>query len=286
MLKAFRAYKINGVLSSEASFNEYQYHPCTEQEVSRMGFVSVINALTHSLNGKTFFKIKKEKKQIPASTVAEKMKVLTDQFEAENGRKPSRKDKNELKEKVMIELGSRALSTYSTVEGWFDSDYVVVLTSSAGTAEDILSLLRKSLGSLPVSHGFDNHKLSDAMQKWFSGSDLPNNVSLGNEAKLSSCDEEKSSATIKNGELNSEEIQALLNCRRVVSLELCIADKGRFVVKDDGSIAKISVSDVALEQHRENVGDAEEDAARLEGDLLLKADIVDVILSSMNSVKS
>lgn len=286
MLKAFRAYKINGVLNSEVSLNEYQYHQCTEQEVSRMGFVSVIDDLTHSLNGRTYFKVKREKKQIPASSVAEKLKVLIDAFEAEHGQKPSRRDKGDMKEKVMIELASRALSSYSTVEGWFDNDYVVVLTSSSSTAEDVLALLRKALGSLPVSHAMDNQKLSEAMQKWFSGSELPSNVTLGNEAKLSSCDEEKSSATIKNGELNSEEIQALLNCRRVVSLELCIADKGRFVVKDDGTIAKISLSDVTIEQHQENVGDTEDDAARLEADLILKADIVDVILGAMSSVKA
>lgn len=286
MLKAFRAYKINGELSEQSVMDEYRFRPCTEQELARSGFVEVITELTHSVKGKTFFRVKKEKKAIPASSVAEKVKTLSDEFEAEHGRKPSRKEKSAFKEKVVIELASRAIPNTSFIDGWYDSDHVVVLSSSASAAEDVLALLRKALGSLPVSHVFDGQKLSQSMQSWFTGSELPENISLGGDAKLSSVDEEKSSATIKNAELSSDDIQALLSGRQVVNLELSIENKARFVVKDDGSIGKISVSDMALDEHNDQVGDTEDDAARMEADLILRADIVDVILGAMSSVQA
>lgn len=288
MLKAFRAYQVHGELNADLSgINEYVFRTCSEQELERVGFVPVMNEhVTHNVSGSNWFRIKKEKKQIPASSVADQLKTLVSVFENEHGRKPGKKEKSELKEKVVIDLASRALPSISYIDGYFNNDVVVILTSSASAAEDAMALLRKALGSLPVGHYLDSGKLSESLQSWFRGDSLPQNVKLGHEVKLSTMDEEKSTATIKNDALQAEEIQALLSARRVVSLELEIADKASFLIKDDGAFTKISVSDVALEAHNNEQGDVEGDAAQMEANMILKSAIVADILGTIEAVRS
>lgn len=288
MLKAFRAYTLNGELNTDLSgLAALAFHPCTEQELERTGFVPVLgDNIVHNVAGNHWFKIKKEKKQIPASSVADKLKTLLSAFENEHGRKAGKKEKAELKEKVLIELASRALPSFSYVEGYFNAGEVVILTSSASAAEEALALLRKALGSLPASHYFDGTKLYEALQSWFRGENLPSNVTVGHQAKLSSMDEQKSTASIQNDELNDSAIQALLSNRCVVTLELAITDKASFLIKHDGSINKIAVSDAVMESHNNDQGSNEDEAAQLEANMILKSAIATDILQSLQSVSA
>ena len=72
----------------------------------------------------------------------------------EDYRTPSKKEREQIKEDVIFELLPRAFSrTTVTLHAYINTkeNIIVVNTSSRGKAEDVLSLLRKTLGTLPVT---------------------------------------------------------------------------------------------------------------------------------------
>ncbi|MGJ0580993.1 recombination-associated protein RdgC, partial [Xenorhabdus bovienii] len=76
-----------------------------------------------------------------------------EKLEGEQHRKLKKTEKDSLKDEVIHTLLPRAFSKESRTYLWIDNDNqrIVVDANSAKRAEDTLALLRKTLGSLPVT---------------------------------------------------------------------------------------------------------------------------------------
>ena len=74
-------------------------------------------------------------------------------FEDEQGRSVTKKEKEQMKDDIIFELLPRAFNRVTDTHAYISvaNNSIVINSSSRGKAEDVLALLRKSLGTLPVT---------------------------------------------------------------------------------------------------------------------------------------
>ena len=95
----------------------------------------------------------REEKILPASVVSEIVAERAAEIEDEQGRSLGRKERERLRDEVIHELMPRAFSRSIRTYAYIDprQGYLVVDVASTKKVEDLLSLLRESLGSLSVT---------------------------------------------------------------------------------------------------------------------------------------
>lgn len=276
--KNARVYRLSAPLSTDAAIweqalSEFKFSPLTAQEMVRSGFSfplhQSIKQYCHALDALIFFAVKRQEKILPAAVINEEMQPRLDALEQEKGRPLSRKEKQALKEELQQSLLPRAFSRSSLTQGYYDAQnqWLVINTSSASKAEDILALLRKALGSLPALPWLDNHKLNTNLQLWLQNKALPEGFVLGNDAELKAPDEEGAKVKFSNHLLTADEVQSHLQDKLVTCISLEQADAVALQVTDDGAIKRLKFHDLLTAQNDELGWD--DLPARLDADLLL-----------------
>ena len=210
------------------------------------------------------------------------MQPRLDALEQEKGRPLSRKEKQALKEELQLSLLPRAFSRSSLTQGYYDAQnqLLVINTSSASKAEDILALLRKALGSLPALPWLDNHKLNINLQLWLQNKALPQGFELGNDAELKAPDEEGAKVKFSNHLLSADDVQSHLQDKLVTSISLLRNDSLSLQITDDGALKRLKFHDLLTGQNDE-LG-WEDLPARLDADLLLMASTLNQTLLSIS----
>ena len=289
--KNARVYRLSAPLSTdlavwETALAEFKFSPLTAQELVRSGFSfplhQSIKQYCHALDALLFFAVKRQEKILPAAVINEEMQPRLDALEQEKGRPLSRKEKQALKEELQLSLLPRAFSRSSLTQGYYDAQnqWLVINTSSASKAEDILALLRKALGSLPALPWLDNHKLNTNLQLWLQNKALPQGFELGNDAELKAPDEEGAKVKFSNHLLSADDVQSHLQDKLVTSISLQRNDSLSLQITDDGALKRLKFHDLLTGQNDE-LG-WEDLPARLDADLLLMAQALNQTLLSIS----
>ncbi|MEH8016108.1 recombination-associated protein RdgC [Rheinheimera muenzenbergensis] len=276
--KNARVYRLSAPLTTDVSvweqaLSEFKFSPLTAQEMVRSGFSfplhQSIKQYCHSLDSLLFFAVKRQEKILPAAVINEEMQPRLEAMEQEKGRPLSRKEKQALKEELQLSLLPRAFSRSSLTQGYYDAQnhWLVINTSSAGKAEDILALLRKALGSLPALPWLDNHKLNTNLQLWLQNKALPEGFALGSDAELKAPDEEGAKVKFSNHLLSADEVQSHLQDKLVTCISLEQSDALALQITDDGALKRLKFHELLTAQNDE-LG-WEDLSARLDADLLL-----------------
>jgi len=169
-----------------------------------------------------------------------------------------------------MQLLPRAFSRTSQTYAWIDpeSDMLYVDASSARKAEELISLLRKTLGSLPVVPIQLKNQADVVMTDWLTEGNIPTNFKLEDEAELCSALEGGGIIRCKQQDLLSDEIKNhLASDKFVTKLALNWADSISFIIGEEFALKRIKFSDVLQEQNE----DIEKDdfAARFDADFAL-----------------
>ena len=290
--KNARVYRLSAPLSTdlavwEQALAEFKFSPLTAQEMVRSGFSfplhQSIKQYCHQVDGLVFFAVKRQEKILPAAVINEEMQPRLDAMEQEKGRPLSRKEKQALKEELQQSLLPRAFSRSSLTQGYYDAQnqWLVINTSSASKAEDVLALLRKALGSLPALPWLDSHKLSANLQLWLQDQALPQGFALGSEAELKAPDEEGAKVKFSNHLLTTDEVQSHLQDKLVTSISLEQAEALSLQITDDAAIKRLKFHDLLTAQNDE-LG-WEDLVARLEADLLLMTSALNQALLNISA---
>lgn len=257
----------------EQRLSEMPFTPCGSQELSRFGWVSPLgkNGLTlvHAAGNHLLIQAKKEEKIIPPSVIQDELAEKVEAIEQQEGRAVKRKEKDALRDEVINDLLPRAFSRYQSTYAWINLDdgYIAIDASSYKRAEDVLALLRKCLGSLPVVPLCMATPPELTMTDWFKLNTPPAGFALEDEAELKSALEHGGIIKAKHQDLNSDEMMAHIDADKLVtSLALNWADTVSFVMKDDMSIKRLRFSDELKEQNDDVNEDA---AARFDADFAL-----------------
>jgi len=260
----------------EKQLSENTFTPCGSTELSHFGWVNALgkhgSSISHIANNNILLCARKEEKILPAGVIKDQLDEKTAQLEAENSRSATKKEKEQFKEDIIFELLPRAFSRYTDTYGYIspEQNIIVINASSRGKAEDFLALLRKSLGSLPVTSFSPEIAIDETMTDWLTGKNFIGNFQQGMEAEFNALGDDGAVIRVKNQDLSSDEIKAHLDAEKyVVKLALEWDESLSFILCDDLSIKRIKFFDVIYEQNDDI--DSDDVVAKLDADFALMA---------------
>ena len=275
----------------EQCLTELSFVPCGSTELSHFGWVNALgkhgNNKVHAVNGNYLLCARKEEKILPAQVIKDLLEERVESLEIDQGRSATKKEKEQFKEDIIFELLPRAFSRLVDTHAYINTEenIIVVNASSRGKAEDFLALLRKTLGTLPVTSFSPERAPDEIMTDWltvnsdekFINSDK---FTLGMEAEFHALGDDAGVVRVKNEDLNSEEIQAHLNADKFVTKVALEFDSAiSFILNDDLSIKRIKFFDVIHEQNDDI--DSDDIVAKLDADFALMAGELNRMIASL-----
>lgn len=229
--------------------------------------------LMHEIQGHRLISALRQERLLPASVVKEEVDERVADIEAEEGRKVTRREKTALKEQVTEEFMPRAFVRSQKIDLWWDTKrgLIGVNASSRSRAEDVLDLLRETLGSLKVTPLATQSLPIRAMTTWLSdAASRPADLQLGDSVELKA----KGDDGVVKGrqvDLDSDEMQQLLEGGRQASkLALSLEGQLSFVMHDDLSLKSLRFGDALIEE-ADHSDDGDDALARLEADFIIMA---------------
>ncbi|MFC0178689.1 recombination-associated protein RdgC [Thorsellia kenyensis] len=260
--------KLNEWLENDA------FTPCQSQDIMKLGWIAPLennsNHYVYEVGQQKLMVMRKEEKILPAQVINQQLKEKVQITEEAQDRKLTKAEKAALKEELLITLMPRAFSRYSNTWVWVDlkNQRVVVNTSSSKRAEEVLSLLRKSLGSLPVVPLVPETPLEKTMTRWLKEDELPHFLQFGQEAELRSDEAEGGVIRCKQQELQTEEIlHHIDNGKSVMQISLSWREKVDFILTHEATIKRIKITDILKEQNSDI--DKSDFAQRFDADFVL-----------------
>ncbi|MCM0612549.1 recombination-associated protein RdgC [Marinobacter sediminum] len=232
------------------------FKPCGPQETTRQGWVPPLGKhgeqLVHSANGYHLIALRKEEKILPGPVVKEAVEEKAEAIEIEQGRKVRRKEKDEIKEQVMLEMLPQAFSKNRRCFAYLapKDGVLVVDAGSAKQAEDLASTLRKSLGSLPVRPPAVEQAPAFTFTGWLNETiDLPAQIVLGSECELKDPSEDGGVVRCKGLDLKADEIRNHLDAgMQVTKLSLTWDDNVSFVLDEELGIRRLKFGETLQDQ--------------------------------------
>jgi recombination associated protein RdgC len=254
----------------EEKLEAVAFRPCGSHEDFSLGWVSPVGKaapLVHSANGFMMICVKKEERVLPASVLNEMMQEKIAETEEAEGRKVSNTDRTAIKDELIFELLPRAFTfsrksyAYIDVQGGF----LVVDSASTNKAEDLLSLLRKCLGSLPAVPLNTVEKPIATMTEWLLTQETPKDVTIEDECELRSPEEAGGVIRCKRHDLSLPEIKNHLDIgKQVIKLAINWDDRLSFILDENLSVKRLKFLDLVQDQVTDT--NADDEAARFDVD--------------------
>lgn len=248
---------------NENDFNELLkaniFLPCPRSENSSIGWISPFGdqqeeMLVHGLKGYLLFAFCKEEKLLPSAIIKEELNKKIKELEHDEGREIYKKEKSQLKEEVIINLRYQAFSRKKITYAYIDivNNCLIINTASRNRAEELCTLLRKSLGSLKLSLPQTISKPETVMTAWLrEKKELPF-FKIEHNCDLLDPRQKTSMIKCKEHDLNAEEILMHVNSgKQVVKIALNWNEKISFELSDDLTIKKIKFLELLKKQREE-----------------------------------
>ncbi len=249
----------------EEKLNDKRFRPCGSHDEFSLGWTSPVgNAseqLIHASNGFMMLCLKKEEKVIPAAVINEMLQDKVSEKEDQEARKLSKKERSTLKDELIFELLPRAFSFSKQTYAYIDpkGGWMIVDAATAKKAEDLLSHLRKCLGSLPVVPVNSIDKPAVIMTQWLSDMNtVPKDLIVEDECELRSTEDDGSIIRCKRNNLALPEITNHLdNCKQVIKLAVNWTDRLSFIIDENLAVKRLKFLDLIQDQVDETEADDE-----------------------------
>ena len=245
-------------LSDEALTEKLQpraFQLCGAMDNFSYGWSSPLGAnrdgLTFTASQCTMICARREEKVLPSSVVKEFVDAKVEELEEQQMRKLRKKERDEIRDEVMLDLMPRAFTRSIYTFAYIDrqNGLLIVDSSSHKRAEDLTTLLRKCLGSLPIEMPMVNHTPTVAMTSWISEGNIPADLIAQDECELRSPDENGAVIRCKSQDLDSDEIQGHLAAeKQITKLAVTWDDRLSFVLSEDLTIKRIKFTDLVQDQ--------------------------------------
>jgi recombination associated protein RdgC len=258
-----------------AALEPHAFRPCGGLEAFRIGWESPLGsegaALVHAAGGRLMLCVRREDKVLPAAVIRERLEERVAEIRAREGHPPGRRAKAALRDELVQDLLPRAFARSVRIYAYIDprNGWILVDSGTARRAEEVLTLLRESLGSLPVRPLEARESQAAVMTGWLLGQADPAPFALGDECELRDPSSEGAVARCRRQELDAEEIRAHLEAgKQVRRLAVSWNDRLTCRLDEDLSVKRLRFSDVLLEEAAEVGEDA---AVRFDADFALMA---------------
>ena len=239
----------------EQKLQQQPFRPCGGHDEFSFGWTAPLgkssDALVHANNGFMMICAKKEEKVIPASVINEMLQEKISEIEEREARKLPGKERTRVKDELIFDLLPRAFSFSKKTFAYIDSQggWLVVDAASPKKAEDLLSQLRKCLGSLPVVPIGASVKTAPIMTQWLLLHNEPKDIVIEDECELRSPEEEGAIIRCKRHDLALPEIKNHLDTgKQVIKLAMSWADRLSFVLDESLLVKRLKFLDLIQEQ--------------------------------------
>ncbi|NBI13340.1 recombination-associated protein RdgC [[Haemophilus] felis] len=260
----------------QPQLQQCEFHPCQQSDLRKFGWTNPLRdseQLHFSASNQILLVAQKEEKILPAQVIKKELEERIRQLEEKENRKLKKIEKQSLKDDVIATLLPRAFSKTQQTALWIDVENQLVYVDAASSkrAEDVLALLRKSLGSLPVVPLRFANEPALVMTDWISNNSAPQWLNVLEEAELVSSDE--AVIRCKKQNLENAEIQSLLQSGKVVTkLSLEWEDNLSFLLNEDCALKRLKFADCIREKNDDIL--KEDYAQRFDADFLLMTDVL------------
>lgn len=201
--------------------------PLGSQELSCMGFIEPMDTEGEYAElirpGMVFISARKSERLLPGKVVRQAVDAKVREIEEDQMRKVYAKEKARIKDEVVQTMLPRAFVTHSRINALLAPPYLFVETSSAKKADELLSLLREAIGTLPVRPVATQVSPIETFTDWVlhGGDTVPHPFALGESFQSRGASEESQTLSGKNVDLSLSDITQLIEAgRRVNQLEL------------------------------------------------------------------
>jgi recombination associated protein RdgC len=293
--KNLTVYRFNKPFSTdiealETALEGFTFSPCSSQDISKFGFSKALGklgqTLVHSANNRHLICATKEEKLLPSQVIKEALEEKVSLLEEEENRKLTKKEKDALKDEITTTLLPRAFSRRSQIKALLllDEQLILVDSSSAAKAEELLALLRKALGSLPVVPMSTKTPIEVQMTEWLKQGNAPAPFTIQDEAELKSAADDGATVRFKQQDLSEEEVLAHLETgKQVHKLALHFGQSIAFVLQSDAGLRRLKFS----EEFRAATDDVagEDPLAKLDADFeLMSSELVALMLALVDAL--
>ena len=246
----------------EQKLEALSFRPCGLHEEFTFGWTPPLGQtaqqLVHHTNGYMMLCLKKEERVLPSAVVNELVQEKISEKEEQQGRKLSKKERTEVKDELIFDLLPKAFTFSRKIYAYIDpkGGLVCVDAASAKSAEELLSLLRKSLGSLPAVPLNTLEKPSKTMTQWLLNNKAPDDITIEDECELRSPEEAGGIIRCKRHDLALPEIKNHLDTgKEVIKLAVSWADRISFIIDENLSVKRLRF----LELIQDQIADIETD---------------------------
>lgn len=274
----------------ETHLQAEQLKPCPPHARFIYGWLPVIPDLfAHEMSGAELFVLGKEERILPKNVIYRILNEQVAELEMQRGYPVKRAERAQLAEELEFQLLPKAFCVQKRLPALLDTQnqHLIVNTSSATQASQLLALLRKSVPNLHIEPLTTAQSLQATLTSWVRAPEtLPSTFSLASYCLLIAPNDEKKRFQCKGYELPAEEIDQLLaQGLQVLEIELIWQDRISFILTHTLSFKKVRALDYLIETFHE-LRDLEEERAQQDASLALLAGEWRGLLSDLNKALS
>lgn len=251
----------------------HPFRPVSGYEIQSSGWAPPRDngTLVHALNGQMLIALGSEKKLLPSSVVKEEIKVRALKAEEMQGYKPGRKQLRDIRNQVTDELLPRAFNVRRNTRVWIDaaSGWLVIDSGSPGKADEVVSLLNKSVVDLRLERLNVARAPGTAMTAWLSADQAPRGFSIDRDTELQSPVEEKATVRFVRHALDPADVKRHIAAgKQCTRLALTWSNRVSFMLTDALALKRVAPVDLVRE-NSDGVMQTDED--RFDSDFALMA---------------
>jgi recombination associated protein RdgC len=254
-----------------AKLASFQFQPCSSYDRSRIGWISPVPAsgqedvvnedgevveeageppLTLAVGGYILLCAQYQERWLPASVVRDATEEKVAELEHRQARKVYRKEKRQIQEDMEAQLLPQAFTRNQQIYAYLapQDNLLVVNAASAPRAEELVNLLRDTLGSLPVALPDTKRSPSAVMTSWLQAQKASDHFHLDEDCELYNPLDGSNVIRCKGQDLTGDEIVAHLEAgKQVKSLGVSWNNLLACVISDDLVIKRLRFEEMQEE---------------------------------------
>lgn len=237
--------------------------------------------LIEAIQGQWLLQLMVEQKMVPGAVVKRQVDALAAQVEKQTGRKPGKKQRNELKDQALLDLLPMAFTKRATIKVWIApaERLLVIDAGSASRADEVLTALTAALPGLSAVLINTATSPAAAMAEWLVSGEAPAGFSIDRDCELKAADGEKPVVRYARHALDIAEIREhILAGKQPTRLAMTWAGRVSFMLTDGMLVKKVAFLDGVFESGGKKDDSFDADAAIATGELApMIGDLLDAL---------
>ncbi len=270
----------------DAQLRQHAFKPCGPLEMTAMGWTPPLGGQTlqwvHGAGACLLIAARRQERLLPAAVINEAVAEKVTDIEHNEMRDVTRRERSRLREEILIDMLPRAFTRSRRIWAYIDieANWIVVDSPNDKVAEEVLSLLRESIGSLPIKPLVPTIAVAERFSDWVAGGEVLAGLELEDQCELRDPVDNRSVVRCRGQDLSSPEIRNHLESgKRVVALGVNWNDRVSFILDETLTLKRLrfdtELIDEALD---ENI---EDDSARLDTEFTLLTAELRTLLSAL-----